>query len=75
LALQLAKTPEGKGRSEDDATMQPRHIAYINEVRTVTTGRDQTRMDATVHPLKNRRGTYAKADALLTTMTTSELTS
>jgi hypothetical protein len=22
LALQLAKTPEGKGRSEDDATMQ-----------------------------------------------------
>jgi hypothetical protein len=31
-----------------------RHIAYINEVRTVATGRDQTRTDATVRPLENK---------------------
>ena len=30
-----------------------RHIAYINEVRTVATSRDQTRTDATVRPLEN----------------------
>src|SRR5258707_13260834 len=29
-----------------------RHLAYINEVRTVPTGRDQTRMDAAVRPLE-----------------------
>ena len=31
-----------------------RHIAYINEVRTVATSRDQTRTDATVRPLENK---------------------
>jgi hypothetical protein len=31
-----------------------RHIAYINEVRTVATGRDQTRTDATVRGLDER---------------------
>jgi hypothetical protein len=31
-----------------------RHIAYIKEVRTVATGRDQTRMDASVRPLENK---------------------
>jgi len=31
-----------------------RHIAYINEVRTVATGRDQTRTDANVRPLENK---------------------
>jgi hypothetical protein len=30
-----------------------RHIAYINEVRTVANGRDQTRTDASVRPLEN----------------------
>src|SRR5438105_9089187 len=30
-----------------------RHIAYINEVRTAATSRDQTRTDANVRPLKN----------------------
>src|SRR5262249_29193639 len=30
-----------------------RHIAYINEVRTVATSRDQTRTDANVRPLEN----------------------
>ncbi len=29
-----------------------RHVAYINEVRTVATGRDQTRTDASVRPLE-----------------------
>jgi len=29
-----------------------RHIAYINEVRTVANGRDQTRTDASVRPLE-----------------------
>src|SRR5271154_5460807 len=28
-----------------------RHIAYINEVRTVATGREQSRTDAVVRPL------------------------
>src|SRR3954464_1168395 len=31
-----------------------RHIAYINEVRTVATSRDQTRTDANVRPLQNK---------------------
>src|SRR3954467_12656878 len=31
-----------------------RHIAYINEVRTVASGRDQTRTDASVRPLENK---------------------
>ena len=31
-----------------------RHIAYINEVRTVANSRDQTRTDATVRPLQNK---------------------
>jgi hypothetical protein len=31
-----------------------RHIAYIKEVRTVATSRDQTRTDATVRPLENK---------------------
>src|SRR5712671_7817790 len=31
-----------------------RHIAYINEVRTVATSRDQTRTDANVRPLENK---------------------
>ena len=30
-----------------------RHMAYINEVRTVANGRDQTRTDASVRPLEN----------------------
>src|ERR1700691_5205545 len=30
-----------------------RHIAYIEEVRTVATGREQTRTDAAVRPLEN----------------------
>jgi len=30
-----------------------RHIAYINEVRTVANGRDQTRTDASIRPLLN----------------------
>jgi hypothetical protein len=31
-----------------------RHIAYINEVRTVATVREQTRTDANVRPLENK---------------------
>jgi hypothetical protein len=31
-----------------------RHIAYINEVRTDATSRDQTRTDANVRPLENK---------------------
>jgi hypothetical protein len=31
-----------------------RHIGYINEVRTVASGRDQTRTDATVRSLENK---------------------
>jgi hypothetical protein len=31
-----------------------RHIAYINEVRTVANSRDQSRMDANVRPLENK---------------------
>jgi len=31
-----------------------RHIAYINEVRTVANGREQSRTDATVRPLQNK---------------------
>lgn len=31
-----------------------RHIAYINEVRTAATSRDQTRTDASIRPLENR---------------------
>jgi hypothetical protein len=31
-----------------------RHIAYINEVRTVANGRDQSRTDANVRPLETR---------------------
>ena len=31
-----------------------RHIAYINEVRTVANSRDQTRTDATVRPMENK---------------------
>jgi hypothetical protein len=31
-----------------------RHIAYINEVRTVATRRDQSRRDANVRPLENK---------------------
>jgi hypothetical protein len=31
-----------------------RHIAYINEVRTVANGRDQSRTDATVRTLENK---------------------
>src|SRR3982074_2220212 len=31
-----------------------RHIAYINEVRTVATSRDQTRIDASVRHLENK---------------------
>jgi hypothetical protein len=38
-----------------------RHIAYINEVRTVATGRDQTRMDANVRPLENKAETTERA--------------
>jgi len=38
-----------------------RHIAYINEVRTVATGRDQTRTDANVRPLENKGETPDRA--------------
>src|SRR5207244_1981568 len=31
-----------------------RHIAYINEVRTVATSRERTRTDANVRPLENK---------------------
>src|ERR1700674_4229527 len=31
-----------------------RHIAYINEVRTVATSREQSRTDASVRPLENK---------------------
>src|SRR6202050_1634007 len=31
-----------------------RHIAYINEVRTVANSRDQSRTDANVRPLQNK---------------------
>src|SRR4029077_16030280 len=31
-----------------------RHIAYTNEVRTVATRRDQSRMDAAVRPLESK---------------------
>src|SRR5580704_13535538 len=31
-----------------------RHIAYINEVRTVATSRDQTRTDANVRAMENK---------------------
>ena len=37
-----------------------RHIAYINEVRTVATGRDQSRTDANVRPLENKSERAAK---------------
>src|SRR5208283_2800157 len=33
-----------------------RHIAYINEVRTVANGRDQTRTDANVRTMQNKGG-------------------
>jgi hypothetical protein len=33
-----------------------RHVAYINEVRTVATSRDQTRTDATVRALEDNDG-------------------
>ena len=38
-----------------------RHIAYINEVRTVATSRDQTRTDANVRPLENKDETPERA--------------
>ena len=38
-----------------------RHIAYINEVRTVATSRDQTRTDANVRPLENKAETRERA--------------
>jgi hypothetical protein len=38
-----------------------RHIAYINEVRTVATSRDQTRTDANVRPLENKNETPERA--------------
>ena len=38
-----------------------RHIAYINEVRTVATSRDQTRPDANVRPLENKGETPERA--------------
>jgi hypothetical protein len=38
-----------------------RHIAYINEVRTVATSRDQTRTDANVRPLENKDKTSERA--------------
>ena len=38
-----------------------RHIAYINEIRTVATGRDQTRTDANVRPLENKDETSERA--------------
>ena len=31
-----------------------RHIAYINEVRTVASGRDQSRLVATIRPVENK---------------------
>src|SRR5947207_11045400 len=40
-----------------------RHIAYINEVRTVATNRDQTRTDATVRPLENKGKPEARTAA------------
>jgi hypothetical protein len=39
-----------------------RHIAYINEVRTVATSRDQTRTDANVRPLENKAEPAANSD-------------
>lgn len=39
-----------------------RHIAYINEVRTDATSRDQTRTDATVRSLKNGTEGAANGD-------------
>lgn len=38
-----------------------RHVAYINEVRTVATGRDQSRTDANVRPLENKDETSERA--------------
>lgn len=38
-----------------------RHIAYIKEVRTVATGRDQTRTDANVRSLENKDETSEAA--------------
>ena len=38
-----------------------RHIAYINEVRTVATSRDQSRTDANVRPLENKDKTSERA--------------
>src|SRR6202140_2836089 len=40
-----------------------RHIAYIKEVRTVATRRDQSRTDATVRPLVNKGEQPAAAPA------------
>jgi hypothetical protein len=39
-----------------------RHIAYINEVRTVANGRDQTRTDASVRPMENKGAEEAKGN-------------
>ena len=39
-----------------------RHIAYINEVRTDATSRDQTRMDASVRTLENKGGQPTNGD-------------
>jgi len=38
-----------------------RHIAYINEVRTVATSRDQTRTDTNVRSLENKGETPERA--------------
>jgi hypothetical protein len=38
-----------------------RHIAYINEVRTVATGREQSRTDANVRSLENKDETPERA--------------
>jgi hypothetical protein len=38
-----------------------RHIAYINEVRTVANNRDQTRMDASVRTMENKESNGAKS--------------
>ena len=40
-----------------------RHIAYINEVRTVATGRDQTRIDANIRSLEHMRLSASEAPA------------
>ena len=57
IVLSKARLPQGRDRNRRKipgrALLRERHIAYINEVRTVATSRDQTRTDATVRTIQD----------------------